>query len=455
MRYVILCLFAWVFAAPGFAHTLSKPTESALLKMQQGYISDAIKQIKEAASVNDLVAQYYLGQCYQHGIGMAVDETAAFRMYRRAAERGLPIAMEQLAKCYHDGIGVEINKARCREWEARYRKKQNEQSIPDIVELYRIGIAQQGYATLNATENAIDSVAPTVAVTTQPKVTSIQVLPSGEESVRMPPMPDEALSAQSDVDVDFQSTETVHDDVFALIIANEDYQDVANVPNALNDGEIVAQYCQKALGIPSANVRLVKNATFNNIKRELNLMSQIAAAYGGKASFIVYYAGHGIPDEKTGGAYLMPIDGFGTDTSTCYSLAEFYSTLGDMPSKKTVVLLDACFSGSGRGDGMLASARGVAIKAKPCAPSGNMVVLSASQGDESAYPYNEQKHGLFTYYLLKKLKESNGDVTVGELIAYITENVLKKSLVVNGKSQTPTANPSPIIGSTWQNWKLN
>jgi hypothetical protein len=60
---------------------------------------------------------------------------------------------------------------------------------------------------------------------------------------------------------------------------------------------------------------------------------------------------------------------------------------------------------------MLASARGVAIKVKEEKPQGNLVVVSASQGDETAYPYNEKRHGLFTYYLLEKLQESNIKIT--------------------------------------------
>jgi hypothetical protein len=37
-------------------------------------------------------------------------------------------------------------------------------------------------------------------------------------------------------------------------------------------------------------------------------------------------------------------------------------------------------------------------------PQGNMVVFSAAQGDETAYPNNDEKHGMFTYFLLKKLQ---------------------------------------------------
>ena len=80
---------------------------------------------------------------------------------------------------------------------------------------------------------------------------------------------------------------------------------------------------------------------------------------------------------------------------------------------------------------MLASARGVALKAKGDVPQGNMVVFSAASGDETAYPYKEKGHGLFTYFLLKKLQESKGDCTLGELGEYIQTNVRQQSVVIN------------------------
>ena len=70
-----------------------------------------------------------------------------------------------------------------------------------------------------------------------------------------------------------------------------------------------------------------------------------------------------------------------------------------MPSVGTLVLLDACFSGARRDGQMLAAqSKGVAVKPKEDVVSGNLVVFSASQGGETAYPYQEKKHGLFTYY---------------------------------------------------------
>jgi hypothetical protein len=71
---------------------------------------------------------------------------------------------------------------------------------------------------------------------------------------------------------------------------------------------------------------------------------------------------------------------------------------------------------------MMAAARGIAIRAKPGAPQGNMVVFSAAQGDETAYPNHEKGHGMFTYFLLKKLQETKGDVTLSELGEIVSDN---------------------------------
>ena len=260
---------------------------------------------------------------------------------------------------------------------------------------------------------------------------------------------------KSDVDIEIPIIKkSLGENTFVVIIANENYQEVAKVPYTINDGEIFAEYCKKTLGIPETNISLVKDATANNMKREVRWLTQILQQYNGDAKAIVYYAGHGIPDEKTKDAYLLPIDGYGDDPSTGYSLNELYKTLNEVPSKSTLVFLDACFSGANRDGNMLASARGVAIKAKPTAPIGNMVVFSAAQGDETAYPYNDKGHGLFTYYFLKKLQETKGDVTLGELSEYITDQVGKQSIVINRKSQTPTVSVSSALQDSWKNLKL-
>ena len=257
----------------------------------------------------------------------------------------------------------------------------------------------------------------------------------------------------SDVDENIPVTNSKNQNTFVLIIANEHYQQVAGVPFALNDGSIFREYCIKTLGINEKHIHYIADATGNQIKSQINWLSNITETWD-NPQVIVYYAGHGIPDESNKSAYLLPIDGSGTDVTTGYKLDELYATLGNMPATQITIFMDACFSGSKREQGMLASARGVALKAKSGVPQGKMVVFSAAQGDETAYPNLEQQHGLFTYYLLKKLQETEGNIGLKALGDYITKNVSQQSLIVNEKKQTPCVTPSASVGSEWQNWTL-
>ena len=260
-------------------------------------------------------------------------------------------------------------------------------------------------------------------------------------------------SLTSEVDKNIPITNIQNKNTFALIIANENYQSVASVPYALNDGNIFREYCLKTLGIPEKQVKYVPNATGNQIKAQISWLQNITEAFE-DAHVIFYYAGHGIPDESSRTAYLLPVDGIGSDVSTGYKLDNLYAVLGSIPAENVTVFMDACFSGSKREDGMLVSARGVAIKARSGQPQGKMVVFSAAQGDETAYPNKEEHHGMFTYYLLKKLQDTKGEVTLQELGDYIIKNVRQQSILLNGKSQTPCVTPSSSLDASWREWKL-
>lgn len=112
------------------------------------------------------------------------------------------------------------------------------------------------------------------------------------------------------------------------------------------------------------------------------------------------------------------------------------------------MLLDACFSGFTKSGSALASTKGV-VKLTSGAPRGNTVVLSAASSNEVAHQYEEKSHGLFTYYLLKQLQETQGNTTLGELFTYVEKQVVRTSLTVIRKSQTPSAAAGPEA----QAWK--
>jgi hypothetical protein len=149
----------------------------------------------------------------------------------------------------------------------------------------------------------------------------------------------------------------------------------------------------------------------------------------------------------------MPVDVSGENANEGILLKTLYSKLTEFPSKRITVFIDACFSGGARNQGLLA-ARGVKVKPKEGLLSGNIVVFSASSGEQSSLPLKEKYHGIFTYYLLKKIQETKGDINYDELSQSINENVSLQSVLINDKEQTPQINVSISIQNEWKNYNL-
>ena len=83
-----------------------------------------------------------------------------------------------------------------------------------------------------------------------------------------------------------------------------------------------------------------------------------------------------------------------------------------------------------------------------------MVVFTSSSGTESSAAYKEKGHGMFTYYLLKKLMDSKGEASYKELGDYLQQQVLKQSVLINNKEQTPQVKTGSMDSGVWGGWKF-
>lgn len=278
-------------------------------------------------------------------------------------------------------------------------------------------------------------------------------------TIRQPEQPVQTVkltaSNRSDVDSNIPASKVAaSSNTFAVIIANEDYRSVPRVPYAINDGEILSRYLTTTLGLPQDHVKTFKDATFGNIAAALRHIDNLSTAFGNDLNIIFYYSGHGIPDEKSRECLLIPVDGDPSIPETCVNVNNLYAKLSATGANSVLVLFDACFSGTVRGEGSLNAARGVKIKPSDSNLNGNIIVFSAAQGDETAYPYEQEQHGLFTYYVLKHLQEKGAEATVGSLADFVTENVKKQSVVSNGKLQTPSLKAAPQVSPDFRDWHL-
>jgi hypothetical protein len=69
-------------------------------------------------------------------------------------------------------------------------------------------------------------------------------------------------------------------------------------------------------------------------------------------------------------------------------------------------------------------------------------------------PYHDKSHGLFTYFLLKTMKDHNGDISIGELYDEVSATVKTKSIWINNMEQTPELINGPDIAAGWKEWKF-
>jgi hypothetical protein len=287
-----------------------------------------------------------------------------------------------------------------------------------------------------------------------------------DSSPQLIPAPVVALNKEysfkrmSDVDIDIPQLSRENQNRYALIIGNEDYSTFqkdltteSDVLYARDDASAFYEYAQKMLGIPERNIVLSLDATSAEMRQGLMKMNLIAKNTGGQAEFFVFYAGHGLPDEETKEPYLVPVDVSGKFIKLGIPLTEFYKSLTEFPTKKTTIFLDACFSGGARNQGLYAS-RGVRVTPKNEMLKGNVVVFCASSGEEAALPHVKKYHGLFTYYLLRKLKDTQGELSYKDLSLFMEQQVALESIIVNSKEQHPKTNVSADVVDVWEAWTL-
>lgn len=261
----------------------------------------------------------------------------------------------------------------------------------------------------------------------------------------------------SDVDRNIPTSDTKDPNMVALIIANENYSQAENVKFAHHDGDVFRKYCEETLGIDPRKIVYEKDVTLGTLDRIITKFKAYMGLSKGNVKAIVYYAGHGVPDKTSQKGYILPTDCKADQNG--YSLEDLYRELATVPHKSITYFIDACFSGTKRDDGMLIASRGTAVKAQPSRLYGKSVVFSAATSDQTAFPYTQKGHGVFTYALLKALQTSEGRISYKDLYERIKNDVAEICVLDIDKAdrmQTPTVSPSNDVkyNNLWQKWTL-
>lgn len=239
---------------------------------------------------------------------------------------------------------------------------------------------------------------------------------------------------------DFHEPE--HPSDYALIIGVEKYDALPSATYADGDAATAAEFV-RALGVPARNVVMLtgSHATRSGIVKQLeNWLTKNADE---TSTVFFYFSGHGAPDPATGQAYLVPFDGDPQYLAeTAYPLKRLYEKLGALKSKRTIVMIDSCFSGAGGRSVLAKGSRPLVnnVDMGVSSTNGKIAVLTASGANQISGTNDEKGHGLFTYYLFNGLngaaKDSSGQVTLQSLYDYLKPKVMDDARRANG-DQTP------------------
>lgn len=251
--------------------------------------------------------------------------------------------------------------------------------------------------------------------------------------------------ARSDVDDIPSAKAKLNKNAYAIVIGVEAYrQNLPKADFAVSDARTISAYLTKVLGYPEENVVTLVNDRALQSDLTKYFEKWLPNNVEKNSTVFVYYSGHGAPNPKTGDAYLVPYDG---DPSfideTGYSLKRMYAALGKLPAKEVIVALDSCFSGAGGRSVIAKGSRPLVmnLQSNVVIPK-NMTVLSASSGDQTSSTYDEKGHGLFTYFLLKGIKnedvvKTEGGLEIRDLYNYIKPQVESIARKKFNNEQTP------------------
>ena len=245
------------------------------------------------------------------------------------------------------------------------------------------------------------------------------------------------------------------DNKIALIIGIENYEGITKATYANLDAKYFNEYTRQVFGVKNENIKLLIDDDATLTKTNVALYKWLAGKIrANQTDLIIYFAGHGLATNDGKELYFLPQDGDPDLLKrTAISRTELFKEIVNLEPKSVTMFLDTCYSGVSREEEtLLATARPIRIVAdnEGKIPD-NFTIFSASQLNQISSGLKGAKHGIFSYYLMKGLEgkadtNKNKEITNGELLAYMDQNVSQKALEL-GRQQNPSlaGNPDQVL----------
>jgi len=208
----------------------------------------------------------------------------------------------------------------------------------------------------------------------------------------------------------------------ALVIGINEYANISNLETAVADAKAIAEVLENKYGF---TVDLLINPTRNDIVDRLDILREKLKF---RDNLVIYYAGHGWIDEKTGQGYWLPADAKKNRRSAWIPNDTITDSLKALESKHVMVIADSCFSGR-MSRGANVSLAGPNYYSKMSRRKTRVILTSG--GLEPVADSDGSGHSPFTNALLKVLR-SNQAVIDGTTLF----NAIRRPVMISA-GQTP------------------
>lgn len=230
---------------------------------------------------------------------------------------------------------------------------------------------------------------------------------------------------------------TTNEKYYALIIGNNDYDELVKLDNAVNDAIDLDKVLKKKYGFETI---LMLDKKADEIEKAIIEFTDNRKR---NDNILIYYAGHGklIKKQKLERGYWLPVDAGPKRDPNWISNNDIKDSIASSNAKHILLIVDSCFSGSlMRGSGENKSVEKLTSKNLDRLKSKTTRLVITSGGNEDvADGIGEAKNSVFAEPLINVLKNNTDVIRSYELFNEV------RTFVINNADQTP--NHSLIHGT--------
>ena len=207
---------------------------------------------------------------------------------------------------------------------------------------------------------------------------------------------------------------------YALIIGNNEYQDleIPSLDEPVSDASKLFDVLTTRYTFEKSNVTFLKNATYVQMIQAFDDLSNKITK---NDNLLVFYAGHGWWNEIKSLGFWLPVDAKKTNTAYWIPNSRISDYMSSIKSKHTLLIADACFSGS------IFKTRGL-IDAKPSI--NKLYELPSKKAMTSGTLKEVPDKSVFLQYLVQRLNENSEK--------YISSDILFSSFREAVLNNSPT-----------------